>query len=350
MTEHKNTYPKLHNAAWPGVVGKGSPDGDPVIGLDSMLDLTASAEFEGVKFDGFDLFLYEPHFNIDGTDDDIAELAEKAKDRNLTIGTVVAPIWPPTGGGSAMGDDEQIERFLGQVKKGCRVAMRLREMGIRPYGTVRVDTGTEVASWAKDPEESQKRLAKTLREACSIAEDHGEKLAAEGEICWGGIHSCRRSVQLLEMVDRPETLGFQADMAHTLLYLLGENAPEDRMVGEDFDFSNQEAYEAAYKEMTDILRPWTIDLHIAQNDATIHGSGTHDKTGRHCLPEDPNGKLDIPYHAGFWMRDASGEVNKKFPHICWDGCMFSNEIMMKDETWNSILAAMVAVRDQHGWQ
>ena len=23
-------FPKLHNAAWPGVVGKGSPDGEPL--------------------------------------------------------------------------------------------------------------------------------------------------------------------------------------------------------------------------------------------------------------------------------------------------------------------------------
>jgi hypothetical protein len=29
--------------------------------------------------------------------------------------------------------------------------------------------------------------------------------------------------------------------------------------------------------------------------------------------------------------------------------MFSNETMMKRETWNEILAAMVTVRDAHGW-
>ena len=45
--------------------------------------------------------------------------------------------------------------------------------------------------------------------------------------------------------------------------------------------------------MTDMLRPWTIDFHVAQNDGTVKGSGYHDKTGRHCLATDPNGKLDI---------------------------------------------------------
>jgi hypothetical protein len=29
--------------------------------------------------------------------------------------------------------------------------------------------------------------------------------------------------------------------------------------------------------------------------------------------------------------------------------MFSNETMMKPETWHSILATMIAVRNAHGW-
>ena len=80
--------------------------------------------------------------------------------------------------------------------------------------------------------------------------------------------------------------------------------------------------------MTDALRPWTIDFHVAQNDGTVHGSGSHDKTGRHCQATDPNGKLDITRHAGYWLRDENGQPNKKIRHLCWDGCMFSNEVMM----------------------
>ena len=38
-----NNYPKLHNAMWPGLVGKG-PGSEPFIDLDTMLDLTVSAE------------------------------------------------------------------------------------------------------------------------------------------------------------------------------------------------------------------------------------------------------------------------------------------------------------------
>ena len=29
--------------------------------------------------------------------------------------------------------------------------------------------------------------------------------------------------------------------------------------------------------------------------------------------------------------------------------MFSNDTMMQPETWNSILAAMISVRQAHGW-
>lgn len=348
-TPHTNNYPKLHNAAWPGVVGKGGPDGEPPIDIDTMLNLTAAAEFEGVKFDGFDIFLFDPHINIDGSDDDIRRLADKARARNLVIGTVVAPIWPPTGGGSAMGDDGERQKFLGQVRKGCHFAKRLRELGVRPNGAVRIDSACGVDPWLADPDGNQKRIAATFREACTIAEGFGERLAAEGEICWGGMHSWRRMLQLLELVDRPQTLGFQADMAHTLLYILGYNAPEDALLPENFDWQDRAAFDAAYTRLTSALRPWTIDFHVAQNDATVHGSGSHDKTGRHCLASDKNGKLDIARHAGYWLRE-NGQPSKKIRHICWDGCMFSNATMMKPQTWNDILAAMVAVRDEHGWQ
>ncbi len=341
-------YPKLHNAMWPGLVGKGA-DSEPPIGLETMLDLTASASVDGTRFDGIDLFLFAPHVDIDSTGDDLKRLADRVAAKDLVIGSVVAPIWAPTGGGSAMGAEEERRAFLGQVRKGCGIARQLREIGIRPYGVVRIDSAAGPADWAANPEENMKRIADTFRQACSIAEDAGERLAAEGEICWGGMHSWKRMVQLLEMVGRPETLGYQADMAHTLLYLLGYNAPEDRILPEDFEWNQTDKLHDALQILTDALRPWTIDFHIAQNDGTVRGSGSHDKTGRHCLPHDPKGKLDIVRDSGYWMRDAKGRVTRAFQHICWDGCMFPNETMMKQETWNEILATMIAVRHAHGW-
>ncbi len=351
MTDsQQNNFPKLHNAAWPGVVGKGSPDAEPFIELDTMLDLTAAAEVDGNKFEGVDLFLFDPHVCIDITDDALKQLAESVAGRGLAIGSVVAPVWPPTGGGSAMGDASERQQFLTQVRKGCQIARKLRELGVRPYGVVRIDSAASPADWAADAEENQKAIADTFSKACDIADDEGEQLSAEGEICWAGMHSWKRMVQLLELVDRPEVLGFQADMAHTLLYLMGYNAPEDRLLPADFDWNNEDQLDAAYKDLTAALRPWTNDFHIAQNDATVKGSGSHDKTGRHCLPNDPGGKLDITKRAGYWMRGEDGDVTKRFRHICWDGCMFPNDVMQQPSTWNEILRAMVDVRAAHGWR
>ncbi len=342
-----HNFPKVHNALWPGVVGKG-PDSEPPISLDQMLELTAGAKVDGVGFDGVDLFLAEPHTSIDSDTGEIKRLVDKISGYGLQVGSLVAPVWVPTGGGSAMGSKEERARFVLQVKKACRIAQQLREEGIRPYGVVRIDSSVDPATWSADPVGNTALIAETFREACDVAADYGERLAAEGEICWGGMHSWKTMIDTLEAVDRPN-IGFQADMAHTLLYLLGYNRPEDRILPDNFDWSDRSVLKKGLEELTSRLRPWTIDFHVAQNDGTVHGSGSHDKTGRHCQANDPNGKLNIVEDAGYWLRDENGKLTKAFKHICWDGCMFPNEVMLQQSTWNEILAVMIKVREEHGW-
>ena len=344
-----NNYPKLHNAMWPGLVGKGG-DSEPPIDLDTMLSMTAKAEVNGVKFDGVDLFLADPHTSIDSSPDEIKKLGDKISNLGLAVGTVIAPVWPPVGGGSAMGNATDRKQFVEMVRKACAIGKQLKDHGVRKYGVVRIDSAASVEDWAKDPVANTKLIAQTFREACDVAESYGERLAAEGEICWGGMHSWKAMIDTLEAVGRPKTLGFQADMAHTLLYTMGYNAPESRLLPENFDWKDQAVLDAALKQMTDKLRPWTFDFHVAQNDGSVFGSGSHDKTGRHCQVKDPNGKLDVTKHAGLWLRDGSGNLTKAFQHMCWDGCMFPNAVMMQQQIWNDILGAMIKVRDAHGWQ
>ncbi|MEI6097959.1 MAG: TIM barrel protein [Alphaproteobacteria bacterium] len=340
----QNGFPKLHNAMWPGLVGKGG-DSEPLIDLDTMINLTVNAEVDGVKFDGIDIFLIDPHTSIDATDDQIKALADKVQGHGLKIGSAVAPIW----GNPAFGTADQRREFVAVIGKACRIMGKLRELGVRDYGVIRIDSAGSPAEFDKDPVGNTRLIAQTWREACDVAEGHGERLAAEGEICWGGMHSWKAMLATLEEVGRPATLGFQADMAHTLLYTLGYNAPEARLLPEGYDWQDPDVLDAALRTMTNALRPWTIDFHVAQNDATVKGMGSHDKTGRHCLANDPSGKLDIARHAGFWLRDGDGKLTRTMQHICWDGCMFSNDIMMKQQTWNDVLAAMIKVRDAHGW-
>ena len=333
---------------WPGLVGKGSPGAEPLIDLDTLLNLTAQSEVGGVKYDGVDLFLSDPHVGIDSTESDIRHLADKIQGKNLVVGSVVAPVWPPTGGGSAMGGPEDRKKFISQVEKACRIARQLREFGVRPYGVVRIDSACSVTDWAKDPKNNTKTIAATFREAGKIARDHGERLAAEGEICWGGMHSWKHMVELLEKVDLPKIVGFQADMSHTHLYLLGVNAPEHRLVPKNFHWE-PDVFHRTMTRLVAALRPWTIDFHVAQNDGSVFGSGSHEKTGRHCQIGDPRGKLNVTRDSGYWLRDGDGKVTKKMKHICWDGCMFPNDVMLKQETWNNILAGMISVRENHGW-
>ncbi len=346
MSKTANLFPKLHNAMWPGLVGKGSPGAEPFIDLDTMLDLTAKAEVNGQKFDGVDLFLYDPHVNIDISDDGIKALADKIAAKGFVVGSVVAPVWFD---GNAMGDATKRAGWVTAVKKACRIGQKLRQLGIRPYGVVRIDSAAGVADWDKNPKGNTKLIAQTFREGAEVAAAHGERLAAEGEICWGGMHSWKNMVNLLEETDRPGLVGFQADMAHTLLYTMGYNAEKHAILPKGYDWKNKATLADALKQLTAALRPWTIDFHVAQNDATVKGSGGHDLTGRHCVVDDPNGKLNIPVHAGYWLRDEDRQLTKACMHLCWDGCMFPNETLKKQATWNKILGSMIAVRDQHGW-
>ncbi len=341
-----NSAPKLHNAMWPGLVGKGDgPGQEPPISLERMLELTAAASVNGQKFDGIDYFLFLPHTNPEASDSELHRIADQIAGYGFSVGSLVAPVWPGTVGDSAMGDDVAREKFMNAVRMACRIARIFEQHGVRKYGVIRIDSAEfGVARWRENPKTNTSKIAGTFREAAKIAADHGQRLAAEGEICWAGMHSWKDMLNLLEEVDMPQTLGFQADLAHTYLYLLGYNAPECALVREGY---SDEEFWAAYAEMTDKLRPWTLDFHVAQNDGQVHGAGAHDKTGKHCPADDPNGRLDIVRCAGYWLR---GAAERGIQHICWDGCMFPNETLEKVSTWNTILDVMIRVREAHGWK
>jgi len=339
----KNNYPKLHNAMWPGLVGKEPNTDHPPISLDRMLELTANASVNGQKFEGVDLFLFHPHTDPDASADDIKRMADKIASKGLLVGSLVAPVWPGTVGDCSFGSPDLRAKFVLAVKKACRIARILNDHGVRRYGVIRIDAAGGPSGWMTDAAGNTRKSAETFREAGVVAAAHGERLAAEGEICWGGMHSWKHMLDLLEQTGMPGTVGFQADLAHTYLYLMGYNAPEHALLKDGY--SNAE-FEAAYTKMTDALRPWTIDFHVAQNDGTVHGTGSHDKTGRHCQADDPKGRLDITKASGYWLK---GAADRGIKHICWDGCMFPNSVLENQATWNKILAAMIAVREAHGW-
>lgn len=328
---------KLHNAMWPGLVGK-EPDTDhPPIPLEMMLDLTAAAEVDGRKFDGVDLFLFHPHTDPFASDDELRKMADLIASKGLKVGSLVAPIWPGTVGDCAFGTKEQRGKFMQAIERACHIAKVLNDHGVREYGVIRIDSAGGPTEFVSDHKTNRKQLAETFREAGKFAEQAGERLAAEGEICWGGMHSWQEMVHTLEDVQMPGVVGFQADLAHTYLYLMGYNAPEAALLKEGY---SDDEFWSAYEKMTAALRPWTIDFHVAQNDGSVHGTGSHDKTGRHCPADDPNGKLDIVKCSKHWLE---GAADREIKHICWDGCMFDNSVLEDPRTWNTILAKMIEV-------
>ena len=59
------------------------------------------------------------------------------------------------------------------------IGQRLRDLGVRRYGVIRIDSAASVTEWLKDPEANTRRLADTFRQACDLAKEYGERLAAE---------------------------------------------------------------------------------------------------------------------------------------------------------------------------
>ena len=102
--------------------------------------------------------------------------------------------------------------------------------------------------------------------------------------------------------------------------------------------------------MTRALRPWTIDFHVAQNDATVKGSGSHDKTGRHCLPNDPNGKLDIVAPRRLLAARRQRPADARVPaHLLGRLHVPERDDDAAADVERRAAASMIAVRDAHGW-
>ena len=129
------------------------PAAEPPIDLDTMLDLTANAEVDGVE-----VRRRRPVPVPTRTSTSIPATTTssgwptRSPRTGLAVGSVVAPVWPAAGGGSAMGTRGGAQAVSStQVRKACRIGRRLRELGVRPYGVVRIDSATGVDDWDERP-------------------------------------------------------------------------------------------------------------------------------------------------------------------------------------------------------
>ena len=165
------------------------------------------------------------------------------------------------------------------------------------------------------------------------------------------MHSWRENVNLLEEVDMPGVVGYQADMAHSMLFTLGYNAEKDRLLPEGLRLEGHGSRSTPPTRRSPMrCGPGPTISTSRRTTARSSAPATTRRPAGTARSTDPNGKLDIAKHAGYWLRDDKGELTKTMRHICWDGCMFPNAVMEKQETWNDVLGAMIKVRDAHGWR
>ena len=222
--KNSHNYPKLHNAMWPGLVGKGSDGAEPVVDLDTMLNLTAAGpRADGVKFDAASIFSSMTRTSISTSPTTTGKKAPAGKiaDKGFVVGSVVAPVWFD---GSAMGDAKQVRReniSPRRIRSACRIAKTLRaSWGFGPTEWFVSTRHRHRATGPKDPAANQKMIADTFKQAAAIDRDHGETPGRRGRDLLG--RNALRADQwstYSSRVNEPDTLGFQADMAsHAALH------------------------------------------------------------------------------------------------------------------------------------
>ncbi len=129
-----------------------------------------------------------------------------------------------------MGDAAAREKFLKPSQVACRIAGVFNNIGVRQYGVDPHRFGRiGLADWCEDPKANTANDRRDVPQAAKIAADHGERLAAEGEICWAGMHSWKDDARTCwKRSAMPETRRASRPTWPTrYLYLLGYNAPEE---------------------------------------------------------------------------------------------------------------------------
>ena len=159
----------------------------------------------GVKFDGVDLFLFAPHVDIDCVRRRPEEArgqgaVARSRDRlRRRAGLAAAPAAARPWASEA--ERKQVRRAGPQGLPDRQAAPRARRPALRrrPHRLGR--PGPAIGS--RTPKAIRRRSPPRSARPATSPQDYGERLAAEGEICWGGMHSWKRMVQLLELTDRP---------------------------------------------------------------------------------------------------------------------------------------------------
>jgi len=121
--------------------------------------------------------------------------------------------------------------LLTAIRNACLIGQDSGALGVRPNGVVRIDTSpAPPVEWAQDTAVNQARPAETSsrprRSQATTA-----KAGCRGEYAGEGC-TLATEVDCSSRSTNPRPSRCSVRHAHTLLYTLGENAPEDRILSE----------------------------------------------------------------------------------------------------------------------
>ena len=351
MAQHTNNYPKLHNAAWPGLVGKG-PDSEPPIDLDTMIDLTAARQRRRreVRRDG-PVPVRPAHLDrhrrrrpqearrqvpAEEPRDRLGRRARLAADGRRQRDGRRSRAQEVRRAGPQGLQDRREAAPAGRPpvrRRPHRLGLRPRRLGEGPRGQPEEDRRDVPPGRATSPK--------------ATASGSPPRARSAGAACTrgGGWCSCSR------WSTAPRPSASRPTWPTRCSTRWATTPPKTRILPQNYDWKDKAKLDEALKKLTAALRPWTIDFHVAQNNA--HGPRLRlARQDRPPLPRHrPDRQARHPRARRLLARRTRAATrSKRFRHICWDGCMFPNETMMKPQTWNDILGVMVKVRDQHGWQ
>ena len=291
-----------------------APGAEPPIDLDTMLDLTAAAEVDGVKFDGVDLFLFEPHVDID-VDRRRAEAAGRQGPRRGTwrSASVVAPVWPPTGGGSAMGSDADRERV--PRRRSTRPAASPSGCASWAFGPTASCGSTRPAAsaaWADDPrgqpEADRRDVPRGLHDRRGPRRTAGRRgrnlLGRHAQLASGWSNCWKWSIARKRSASRPT-------WPTRCCTCWATTRRRTRLLPQDFDWNDDDTFDEAYAKLTAALA--ALDDRLPRRPERRARSTAPARTTRPAgtaWPTDPNGKLDIVRHAGYWLRDDERQADQ----------------------------------------
>ena len=221
----------------------------------------------------------------------------------------------------------------------------LNKHGVRKYGVIRIDSADSPTHWAADPKGNTQENRRHVSRGGKSRQRSRRALAAEGEICWAGMHSWSDMVDLLEAVDMPDTVGFQADHGpHVSLPARLQRRRSTRCSKPGYSDAE---FGAGLQE--DDRRPAPLDDRFPRRPERRHASTAPAATTKPAATARPTTPTASSTSSNAPATGSKTPASRGIQHICWDGCMFPNAMLENQQTWNTILGAMIKVRDAHGW-